>query len=215
MSKQDKEGKIQFVFVNVEGDQTTLQEALRQVGNVLHRGMNPPQSRTFITVPVPKNLDNGKNDTSNDEQVYEVQFEEEQDNFTENVTVAPPPANKPKRERKAPPIPALLKDFDPNDAEVTLEDFVNQKNTSTQINKYLVIGAWFKKYKNTDEIGTSHIYTTFQLFKWQAPDDMAQPFRNMKHNNSYFDNGSKTGLWKITIVGLNEVDKMNSTKSEE
>lgn len=213
MSKQDKEGKIQFVFVNVEGDQATLQEALRQVGGVLNRGMNPQQPRTLITIPVPKNLSEGSQNGSENgdsaEQVYEVKFDDAQDTSVENNGNTSSVKNdKTKRERKAPPTPALLKDFDHNDAEITLENFAKQKNTSTQVNKYLIVAAWFKRYKEVDEISPSHIYTCFQLMKWQTPNDMGQPFRDMKKNSSYFENGSKNNIWKITIIGLNEVDKM-------
>lgn len=223
MSKQDKEGKIQFVFVNVEGDQETLQEALRQVGGVLNRGMNPPQPRTLITVPVPKNLgegsqngsENGSQNGESTQQVYEVKFDDGEENPAEGSNTSSPAGDKPKRERKVPRTPAILKDFDPSDAEMSLEDYAKQKNTSTLVNKYLVVAAWFKKYKEVSEIDTSHIYTCFQLMKWDAPNDMGQAFRNIKTRYNYFDNGSKQNFWQINIVGLNEVDRMKSSNSSE
>jgi hypothetical protein len=37
---------------------------------------------------------------------------------------------------------------------------------------------------------------------------MSKVFRSIKSEHKTFDNGSKSGLWAINIVGLNEVDKM-------
>lgn len=217
MAKDSKDGKFQFVFLNLEGDQETLQEALRQAGVLLNRGMNTPQqTRTLIAVPVPaqKAIGDGQQNGAATEQVYEVV--EEETPATNGDTPAPAStAAKPPRKRKAPRAPSLLKDFDPNAAEVSLENFVKQKDISTNFNKYLVIAAWFKKYKEVEEIGTSHIYTCYQLLKWTAPDEMGQPFRDMKKHHSYFENGSKNGLWQITIIGLNEVDKMTPKGSTE
>jgi len=219
MSKQDrgpdKDGKIQFVFVNVEGNQDTLQTALHQVGEALNRGMNP-QIRTIIAVPTKKLPGDTSTNGEKAEEFYEVQLEEVENATAENGTsYAASNVNKPKKERKAPPTPAILKDFDPNDGSPSFLEYVKTKNTSTQINKYLVIAAWFKKHGETEEIGPSHIYTCFQLMKWDAPDDMGQPFRNMKKNDSYVDNGTKKNLWKITIVGLNEVDRLDISNMTE
>lgn len=218
---KDSKGKFQFVFLNLEGDEETIQEAVRQAGVILNRGMSPSQPpRTLIAVPVqtPKALENGGQNGASTytEQVYEIVDDESSDNGDASAKTSATVAAKPKREKKAPRTPALLKGFDPNAADVSLENFVNQKDTSTQFNKYLVIAAWFKKYKEVDEISTSHIYTCYQLLKWPAPDNMNQPFWDMKKLRSYFESGSKTGLWAITIVGLNEVDKMaNNSNSEE
>lgn len=213
MAKDKKTGKFQFVFVNLEGDDETIQEALRQVGGVLNRGMNPT-TRTLIAVPTQKVLADG-NSGGSLQQVYEVVDEEtpaidtEATAFTSSTLTAP----KPKKAKKAPPIPPLLKDFDPNSAEVSFVDFVNQKDISTDFNKYLVIAAWFKKYKDQDQITTSHIYTCYQLMKWKAPNDMGRPFRNMKQSRSYFEKGSGDNVWKITIIGLNEVDNKMKLKN--
>jgi hypothetical protein len=217
MSKDNKEGKIQFVFVNVEGEQETLREALRQVGTVLNRGMNPP-ARTLVALPVSQTpaIEDGKQNGHAAEQVYElVDTEGEQDEATQVGTGEVASVSRSKRERKAPRIPPLLQNFDPKDAEVSLEDFVKQKDTSTQTNKYLVLATWFQKYKNEDEIGPSHIFTCFPLVDWPKPDDMGQPFRDMKKRDHYFENGSKNGLWKITIIGLNVVDKMTPKVATE
>lgn len=216
MAKESKDGKFQFVFVNIEGDQSTLQEALRQVGTVLHQGIRPPApEKTLIAVPVSKALPTSGNGTNDDQMdLYEVVPEQTSNSDIETVSVSSSRSPKPKREKKAGKVPELLKGFDPNDAEIPMAEFFSQHDTSSQFNKYLVIAAWFKRHyrKPTDEINASHIYTCYQLMKWQAPDNILQPFTDMKRLHSYFEKGSQ-GSWEISIVGINEVDRKRSSQT--
>lgn len=221
MAKDSKEGKFQFVFLNLEGDQETIQEAIRQAGVIMNRGMNNPQQpRTLIAVPVqqPKALANGNGETP-DQQFFEVMEEETPVVDAEVVSgVNSPAAAKPTRQRRAARAPEYMKDLDPNDAEVSLEAFANQKGVSkdsTQFNQYLLIGAWFSKYKEVKEIGPSHVYTCYQLLNWTAPDNIRQPFSDMKKLHHYFEpSPKKNGLWEITIKGLNEVGKWEAKSRE-
>jgi hypothetical protein len=41
--------------------------------------------------------------------------------------------------------------------------------------------------------------------KWQAPDNLSQPFNDMKRLRSYFERTQ--GGWAISIVGMNELDR--------
>ena len=215
MANEKKKGKIQFVFLNLEADEETLQEALRQAGVLMSRGTGAPQ-RTLIAVPVKRELTDGGEDNNQQQEVYEVIEDEPQAVNTEtNGASSTAKTSKPKKDKKPPKTPALLKDFDPNDAETSFEDFVAEKDTSNQFNKYLVIAAWFKQFRQVDEIGTSHIYTCYRLMKWDWPINMAQPFQDMRRLHEYFENGSKSGLYAITIVGLKEVNKMKGKPNSE
>jgi hypothetical protein len=218
MAKDDQDGEIQFVFLNLKGSQTTLQEALRQAGNLMNRATGPSSPpRTYIAVPVPPQAlgDGNQNGGGATQQVYEV-VDAEPDtpgaDGSSNSNAAG--AAKPQRARKAPKTPNIINDIGFGDAEVTFTDYVKQKDASNDFKRYLVIAAWLRKYKNVEAIGPAHIYTAFQFMKWPAPDDMGQPFRDMKRKHSYFENGGRN-LWKITIIGLNEVDRMEAKGDEE
>jgi hypothetical protein len=211
MAKETKDGKIQFIYVNVEGDQATLQEALRQVSTVLNRGMNP-QPKTLIAVPVTGKALTGNDGNGASNQLYEVNDGHQENGRAEEVSE--PSFDKGKRAKRVPKTPPLLRDFDQNSGNVSLKDFVKQKNPSTTIEKYLVIAGWFKDQLGVDEITTSHIFTCFPLMGWVPPDDMAQTFRNIKKIHHYFENGSKNGQWKISIIGLNELAKMTAIDTD-
>lgn len=223
MAKDSKDGKFQFVFLNLEGDQETIQEAIRQAGVIMNRSTSAPQqARTRIAVPVqqPKALGNGQqNGDTPAQQIFEVMEEETPPTDAEDVSdVGASAAAKSTRQRRASRAPEYMKDLDPNDAEVSLEAFANQKGVSddsTQFNQYLLVGAWFHKYKDVKEIGPSHVYTCYQHLKWTAPDNIRQPFSDMKKLHHYFEpSPKKNGLWEITIKGLNEVGKWEAKSAE-
>jgi hypothetical protein len=221
MAKDSKEGKFQFVFLNLEGDQETIQEAIRQAGVIMNRGMsNPQQARTLIAVPVQqsKALANGNGDASA-QQVFEVMEEDSPIIDAEVVSGGnTPAAAKSGRQRRAARAPEYMKDLDPNDAEVSLEAFATQKGVSkdsTQFHQFLLIGAWFHKYKDVKEIGPSHVFTCYEHLNWPGPGNFRQPFSDMKKLHHYFEpSPKKNGLWEITIKGLNEVVKWESKSVE-
>lgn len=74
-------------------------------------------------------------------------------------------------------------------------------------NKTLLIAAWLQKHLNIDEIGADHINTCFRFMGWDVPADPTAPLRGMKLQG-WFNSGSLKGLYKITHIGLNEVDKL-------
>jgi hypothetical protein len=211
MARDTKDGRI--VFAYVEGDQATLQQALQQMGSVVSRGM-APQTKTIIAVPV-----NGKalplGTEKNETQLYEVAGEE----ISETEKIDGPsnisPSQKSKSAKRAPKVPDLLPDEDLISDEISFRDFASRKNPSTQFDKYLVIAAWFKRYKKIEEITTRHIFSCYQLMHWSAPDDLLAPFRDMKRLHNYFSKGRAPRSWILTLVGSNEVDDMNRSAASE
>ena len=207
MAKESTNGKIQFVFVNVEGDQSTLQEALKQVGNALNKGMS--QQPKYMVQPAPPAKQLGMNGQS-EQPVFEAMLVEDEAEEEQETTQSP----KPKRIKKPPKAPPLLKEEDLAPAQISFPEFAATLDVSTQYNKYLAVAYWFDKYLDVKEIGISHIYTCYQLMKWTSPTNLLQAFQNGKRNYSYFDNGSKNSYWILTLPGKNEVDKLMK-KSEE
>lgn len=208
MAKDSKGGKIQFVFVNVEGDQETLQETLRTVGSALQRGMNPTP-RTLVAVPVPQQAigDGQVNGNGNAaHQVYEVSDGEAETDGVGEQGVQGAAPQKPKRKTRY-TTPNVL-DLDLNAEDVSLKEYLQQKGVGADTQdsrKYLVIAAWFKEHGKLDTITQDHIYTCFRFMGWHTPKDVAAPLRGMKNQNSWFDKGKEPGSYKINHIGLNVV----------
>jgi hypothetical protein len=205
MIRESRDGKI--VLAYIEGDQTTLQLALQQFGAVVSRRLTS-QLKPSIASGNPTALPSHNEDNGADKHAEEAEIE-----TLEDRTAVEESATRPKK-KFVPKTPDLLTDFDPDSGSIPFLDFAKQKNPSTTIDKYLVVGGWFKDHRSVDEITTSHIFTCFKLAEWLPPDDMASTFRDIKRKNHYFEKGSKNGHWKINILGLKELTKMNSATTD-
>lgn len=110
-----------------------------------------------------------------------------------------------------PKAPTLLSGLDLTTATVSLQDFAKAKNPTSVNDKYLVVATWFKEQMKTDEINIDHIFTAFRTLDWTTPDDLAAPFRTLKHSKQYFDKGDSVGGYKVTFLATNYVSKMGTT----
>ena len=86
------------------------------------------------------------------------------------------------RRKQVPKTPTLLSSLDLTPATVSLQDFAKAKNPTSVNDKYIVVATWFKEQLKTDEINIDHIFTAFRTLDWQTPDDLAAPFRTLKHS---------------------------------
>jgi hypothetical protein len=211
MAKDDQADiEMTVIHFKTKSSNKTLEENVRAIANTLTKALAPPTR--VITVPPPPQLAgaNGNGAIPAGELIDDV------DDYIDANSTDSKPAKQPRARaaRKVPPTPNILNDLGLDEGEVTFKDFVKQKDISNQNKKYLVVAAWFKKYKGIDEITPDHIFTCFQYMEWKYPIDMGKPFRNMKDTKSYFDNGEKPNHWAITIVGLNKVDQMKSVSGE-
>jgi hypothetical protein len=118
---------------------------------------------------------------------------------------------KPKR-RYAPKAPKFLSELNLTTATKPLGDFVAEKDPKETLDKYAVIGHWFKEHLSTDEVTADHIFTAYKTLGWQAqfPDEPAQPLRDLKSKRNWFDKGQATGSYKINWNGENAVNKMGA-----
>jgi hypothetical protein len=210
MAKEPKNAKMLVGYI--EGDQETVREALQQFGVAVGHVLNPQNKKTVIAIPLNGNT-HSPAAAQGELQFYKVP-EEETDDSDEELDVSDDSTKSKKGTKRVPKTPEVLKDFDPNEGEVSLTEFASQKDVSGIFKKYLVVATFFKRYRDTIEISTSHIYTCFGCMGWDAPNDMSSIFRQMKKLHDYFRNGSQPGQWEITIIGLNEVDKMTAKAAE-
>jgi hypothetical protein len=209
MAKDDQADiEMTVIHFKTKSSNKTLEENVRAIANTLTRALAPPTR--VITVPAPSQIGGGNGAAPTAEAVDEANDYIDVDAEDSKPTKQP----RAKATRKVPPTPNVLNELGLDEGEVTLKDFVKQKDTSNQTRKYLVVAAWFKKYKGVNEITPDHIFTCFQYLDWKYPNDMGKPFRSMKDTKSYFDNGEKPNHWAITIIGLNKVDQMKPTASE-
>ena len=197
MAREDKgKIKIRYMEVDLEGTNDTLQEVLRSVTAIAERAV--VTRRTLLSTTKQEQLE--EPEALQDESSNYIKVEE----ASETPSSSP---NKPKKKRSYGNPQVLSVDFKTGD--MPFAAFCQSKNPTKNIQKYLVCAAWFKEQRGEDEISADHVYTCFRTMRWGIQKDMGQTFRSGKQQG-YFDNGSKAGMWKITHIGLDVVDKMGS-----
>jgi hypothetical protein len=204
-ARDDSKGRVKFRFVEfeLEGSNPTLQESLRNIAAAITRGNAPTSVRTIDTKSVAVIAeDGGSADTGelNDSEVVELGTGEvgTSHNGTDSKPARP----------SSPRTPKIL-DIDLNAGAVPLKDFCEANNPKTDMNKYLVIAAWFNQHGSTSEVTMDHLHTAYRHMDWHTPADASAPLRVMKTKKyGYFGRGKARGSYAINHVGENAVAKM-------
>ena len=172
-------GNLQVIVVNLNGNNTTIQDALRTVDNMirrqgtLNRDVQPIEDKRAAKV-----LSAGKNGDSMVEQeprLFVDPAENDPELSTPGAATTPRAAGGTRRGRgKTSGIP----DLDFNGATPTFREFAAQKRPSDQFDWYLLVASWMKTHKHVEEIGIAHVITASQYIgsDWSLPEDIGQPF---------------------------------------
>lgn len=201
MAKDEKGGKIRVVVFELEGSNETLQESLRTVASALGRSGNVVRG-PVIAYP-PTHIENApipsiaENMTSAEEEEFDV-IESEPKKV---------PAERTKRNRTV-RTPAVL-ELDLTSGDPSFAAFVASKNPSTVRDKYLIIAAWLKEYRQVEPIGQEHIYTCFRAMGWGVQKDLGATFRTGKRDGFFNSTGRGSGNYIINHIGLDRVRKMH------
>jgi hypothetical protein len=206
-------GRIKFRYMefDMDGGTDALAEGLKSLATAISRGAPIPQPSRTLSAPKP-----APTSTLVESPQEELQFPaEEADSLraTEEIDSVSSVSNEVMerpRVRRAPRTPNVLNNIDITAGQLSLAEFVKQKNPQSVHEKFGVIAAWLKEQHNLPEITGDHIYTCFRLLDWPAPDDVDQRLREIKHGKKWFDKGDGKGGYKINIVGLNAVHRMGN-----
>lgn len=118
-----------------------------------------------------------------------------------------PQRGKPKTPRR-PTTPEVLElDFD---SDVSLRSFADSHNAvGSDVDRYLVIAAWFKEHRDQAAITTAHIYTGYRILEWPVGiEDFGGPLRYLK-SQKLMTSGNR-GEYAINHLGLAKVKKLAS-----
>ncbi|MHB1743955.1 MAG: hypothetical protein ACYCPO_01450 [Acidobacteriaceae bacterium] len=195
----DDKGKVKFRFVEfeLEGLNSTIEESIKNIVHSMSRNSTMP-SRTLVarqTTQTTLPLANGDGHADLDPE-QEAALEGAMDEIE-----AGEPA-RPKTPRRY-TVPSFLSDLDMDSGDMPFKTFAEQQAPKSDNRKYIMIAAWFKKYRSLDTVGPDHVYTCNQKMGWKTQKDVGQPFRYMK-KKSYFELAGR-GQWRITHIGLDQL----------
>jgi hypothetical protein len=195
------------IHFETESDNTTLAENIRAVANTLSRALTP-QTRV-VQRPAQITAGNGVDSGA------EVLLEPDVDGFDDIIDVEPAQVGSKAKTAKTPVLrqPQPL-DLDLISGEVPFKDFMEQKNPTTDIKRYLVIAFWLKHYRNINDVTMDHAYTCYRFMGagWNVPKDASAPFRQMKTKRyGWANSGANPGSFAINHLGENEVNNMGGS----
>lgn len=198
--------KVRLLEFELDGSDATLEESMRSLTAALTRSTrtmrvvsDAPAGRASNTgLPASTEVEVDETDET-DEEVEQATAED-----TSRSTTSPrrtPP--------KKPPRPAKVIDLDLGNGDASFASYCIAKNPKTQVDKYVLIGAWLREHRGINEITIDHVHTVYKHMSWKEPDDLVQVLRDLKRRNEWFDKGKAPGSYAINGVGLSKAQNMN------
>jgi hypothetical protein len=189
--------RIRFIMLEAEipeGDLSqitaAIQNALKPPATIIQQRIQEPSQPAI------------SNSLSEDDHPEAEDNEEFGQNFSDVQEV-----KKPKRESKprSYPTPKVL-DLDLT-SDPSFESYIANKTPKTDVDRFLIIAAWFKENRQTESITANHVYTCYRSVKWPtAIEDFSSPLRGLKKSQLMTSKG--TGLYAINHLGIAKVEKL-------
>lgn len=199
-------GKITVVMFQVEGDDQTLQDAIKTLGQGMEKLTSATPVYKYINAPVgsrhalPVDVDADASTIDGDASKTEA------DSYEEAPASAPKPAGS-SRKRRIQKALIPLKGVDWV-SDTPFRDYCDQKKPSSNPEKFVVIAGWFKNVRGEHVVTPPHVAAAFDVMDWQKPEDIGQVFRQTKHEKEWFDKGDKQMEWVLAQRGINHLDRM-------
>lgn len=187
--------KVRFMLLEAEGAESDLTQIFAAIQNAVKPSTTIIQQRLSSSAPEQLLVADGSNDgQASDEEIDDLVVEVEKTQ-----------RSKPKASRK-PTTPEVLElDFD---SELSLQSFSKIHNSiDSDVDRYLVIAAWFKEHRGQPAITTAHIYTSYRIMEWPVGiEDFGAPLRYLK-SQKFMSSGNR-GEYVINHLGLARVKKL-------
>lgn len=198
-SPQSKTGtaKVRFIMIDAEIPEGDMSQITAAIQNALK------PTTTIIQQRLPSHGPTGVvsdllSDDSDSEDLIELGDDE-----------SAPVAAKPTREARPrkPTVPKVL-DLDLTSG-VSFETFANDRSPKNDIERNLVVLAWFKENRPDEPVTANHVYTCYRAIKWPSGiDDFSWPLRALK-KEQLVTNPAR-GQYVINHLGIARVEKMGS-----
>lgn len=105
------------------------------------------------------------------------------------------------------PTPKVVEDVDLN-AETSLVSFAAGRQPKSDLDRHLLVAAWFKECRDMDAVSADHIYTGYRKLGWSTSiGDFGKPLRSLKQAQLMKSAGR--GLYSVNHLGLDKVSSMN------
>jgi hypothetical protein len=197
--------KMTVMVFQLEGDDATLQEGFKTISTALSRVLPAPPVRMPRLLSAP-GLPIEEAEVDQEEPQDLEQVEQLSSNGNGNASGKTGP--------KKPPRSPIILDVDLTGGDMPLKAFLGKYSGDEMTKRYLLVAYWYKFYRNTDQVSADHIHTAFRHMGpgWSTPRDAAQPLRDLKQRQQWFNKGDR-GQYKINHIGENVVHEIIGSES--
>jgi hypothetical protein len=110
--------------------------------------------------------------------------------------------------------PTFLNDLDLSKGTKPLSEFIEAKNPTDVMDKYLVVGFWLQKYLSVEEVTVDHVYTVFDHLGWKGemPAKPGKPLADLKSKRHMLTREQGTAGYKVNFKGEQHVENMGAKK---
>jgi hypothetical protein len=192
-SAGEDKAKVRVLFAEVEGNNETVQEALRTMVSAMSRPARIVQLKG-----------NGENPALTQDLVSEIADEvSHQDSFAEEPPQAEtntgrkPRGSGPKTDRNASIALVHDLDFRPQ-GHPALREFFADKNSSNDMENILVVVYYMQHIMSVSKIGLGHIRTALAEVKKSMPIDLRQTVRNVRDRKIWVKYSEPTDITTAT-----------------
>lgn len=199
MAKQPapKNGKARIRFIMLEAE--IPEGDLTQITQAIQNALKPA---TFVQQRI---LPVGSTEFLNSENSGDMDIDDGLSEFSPEGEAAVPKSTGPSKPRSY-PVPKVVDDVDLN-SDISLEAFAAGKQPKSDVDRHLLVAAWFKECRSTDVVSADEIYTGYRKLGWStAIDDFGKPLRSLKQVQLMKSAGR--GLYAINHLGLDKVNGM-------
>ncbi|TIQ33342.1 MAG: hypothetical protein E5X48_23690 [Mesorhizobium sp.] len=191
--------RIRFIMLDAEIPEGDLSQITLAIQNALKPTTTIVQRR--LPAQTAAALQNG---------VQEEEMESEDELVdTAGEALTEPVEVRPQRETRTrkPTVPKVL-ELDLSSG-ASFEAFAGKHAPKNDIERNLVVLAWFKEHRPDEEVTANHVYTCYRAVKWPSGiDDFSWPLRALKKEQLVMS--PHRGQYVINHLGIARVEKMGA-----
>lgn len=203
MAKGEK-AKVRVFFGEIEGDNETVQDALRSIAAAVNKTFQPNIAAMRLPAVGDQSDKNGEHVTVG-EGIMQTPYDdvEEVDGFQPTQSKAAKQTSK--RSKKGPTY-QHVKDLDLRpEGKTSLRDFFNEKRPREQQEKIVVVLYYLHRVLEMDGVTIHHVFSGLKDVGQRVPNDIAQTLRNIASRKGWVDSSDTSNL-KTTVSGDNFVE---------
>lgn len=208
MAKNDRNSpdqgrvKLRVIEFEYDGSNPSILESIRSLASTMSRGNGGREAMKRVA------SNGGSNHVALNGEVIDEQSDDVEDS-NESEVIAEAPITRKRAKARPPKLELLNLDFAGANG-VSLKDFVQGVELSSQTKKMTIVASWLKHNLNKEEVTLDELYSCYRHLGWN--DFSTNPrsvCHDLVHKEKYrwFESGKTNGCYTVSFVGDQKVEE--------